>query len=163
MLEHCIFWHLQNPPKVDCMHWVPWSNSTRGGIPPVYGRVILGASAWFFQLCPVPTPACPPLPLSCLLPDALGMCPKAQVFLYQFPCFDSAMGLPRLYCRNIASVKASISLQPPTLFSFRRVRIWVASLSLLDDHNRDSRFYCLIYCAGWGILASGASGYVILD
>ena len=131
--------------------------------PPVYGRVILGASAWFFQLCPVATPARPPLHLSCLLPDTLGMCPKAQAFWYQFPCFDSVMGLQRLYCRNMASVQVSVSLQPPTLLSFKRVRIWVASLSLLDDHIGDSRIYCLIYCRGWGILASVASGYVILD
>lgn len=56
-----------------------------------------------------------------------------------------------------------MSQQPPTLFSLKRVRIHVASLSPHDDHTGDSRSYCLIYYNGGRISVSSASGYAILD
>lgn len=44
------------------------------------------------------------------------MFPKALVVLPQFPCFNSAMGLPRLYYKNITFLQIFFSLWSPTLF-----------------------------------------------
>ena len=110
-LEHCIVWHLQKLPKVDGARWILWCNSTHGGVLPGHGQVDLEALVWPSQLSQFLSPGgssktSPTPQLSSSWHNR--MCPKPQC-----PCFDSAMGIPRLHCGNITSVQAFTSPRLP--------------------------------------------------
>ena len=114
-LEHYIIWHLPKAfLKVDPLGPVVLTLCMMLCVSPERGtwQGRVGNSSLALSTLPRPHPGTTfstTFPVSWLSSSQhVWMCPKALVVLPQFPCFNSAMGLPRLYCRNITSIQISI-------------------------------------------------------
>lgn len=158
-LEHRIVWNLPKAfLKVEPSGPVVLTLCMMLCVPPEHGTWWGRGESSSLALSTTPAPtlaprsAQPSLHPGRPLPNMHRCVPRPWWFSL-FPCFNSAMGLPRLDCRHIISLQVFISLWSPTLVSFipKSVRIVAASLSLLVDHMENSRFCFLIYCAGGGL------------